>query len=141
MAEKSATFFLFVRLHLYLLNEDMAEKNNKINSPPLYVIPSDNKELQSFSKEFKLDMMEQIVGTISFAVEHNLPIIEVFQFKNSDFIITLSEKDYLTNLNNIYTYYLLKEAYEYCPRIVKLQTTLKQKSEKNTDENQTHRIQ
>jgi hypothetical protein len=119
----------------------MAEKNDKINSPPPYVIPSDNKELQSFSHQFKFDMMEQVIGIISFAVEHNLPIIEVFQFKNSDFVITLSEKDYLTNLDNIYSYYIEKEAYEYCPRVVKLQKTLKEKSAKNTDENQTHRNQ
>ena len=105
--------------------------------PPPYVIPSDNKELQSFSQKYKFDMMEQVVGTIAFAVEHSLPLVEVFQFKNSDFVITLSEKDYLTNLDNIYSYYIEKEAYEYCPRVVRLQKTLKEKSEKNTDENQT----
>ena len=118
----------------------MAEKKDTTtNLPPSYVIPSDNKELQFFSQKFKFDMMEQVVGTIAFAVEHNLPLVEVFQFKNSDFVITLSEKDYLNNLDNIYSYYIEKEAYEYCPRVIKLQKTLQEKSVKNTDENQTHR--
>jgi len=116
----------------------MVEKD-KNNLPPLYVIPSDNKELQFFAKKFKFDMMEQVINTITFAVEHNLPFIEVFQFKNSDFVITLSEKDYLTNLDNVYSYYIGREAYEYCPRIVQLQKILKEKSIKNTDEKQTHR--
>ena len=120
----------------------MAENNNQISSslPTLYVIPSDNRELQFFAKKFKFDMMEQVVNMIAFAIEHDLPIIEVFQFKNSDFVITLSEKDYLNNLDNIYSKYLEKEAYEYCPRIVRLQKILKGKSSKNSNnnENQTH---
>jgi hypothetical protein len=142
VVEKSTTFFLFVLLHGYLSDEDMAEKKDTTtNLPPSYVIPSDNKELQFFSQKFKFDMMEQVVGTIAFAVEHNLSLVEVFQFKNSDFVITLSEKDYLNNLDNIYSYYIEKEAYEYCPRIVKLQKILQEKSVKNTDENQIRRTQ
>ena len=119
----------------------MVAKNNTNSLPPLYVLPSENKDLQSFSQKFKVDMMEQVVGIIEFAVERHLPIIEVFQFKNSDFVITLSEKDYLTNLDNIYTYYMQREEYENCPRVVRLRKTLQEKSsQKNTDEKQTHRI-
>ena len=119
----------------------MVAKNNTNSLPPLYVLPSENKDLQSFSKKFKVDMMEQVVGIIEFAVEHDLPIIEVFQFKNSDFVITLSEKDYLTNLDNIYIYYMQQEEYENCPKVVRLRKTLQEKSSrKNTDEKQTHRI-
>ncbi len=117
----------------------MAAKPNTNGTPPLYVLPSDNKDLQSFSQKFKVDMMEQVVGIIEFAVENSLPLIEVFQFKNSDFVITLSEKDYLTNLENIYSYYMKNEKYEHCSRVVRLQKTLKEKSVIPTDENKTHR--
>lgn len=85
-------------------------------------------------------MMEQVVGIIEFAIEKNLPMVEVFQFKNSDFVITLSEKDYLTNLDNIYAYYMQREAYEHCARVVRLRKTLQEKSlPNNTDEKQKHR--
>jgi len=117
----------------------MAEKKNTIDIPPIYVLPSENKDLQSFSQKFKVDMMEQVVGIIEYAIEHKLPLIEVFQFKNSDFVITLSEKDYLTNLDNIYSYYMRNEEYENCPRVVRLQKTIKETSVKPTDENKTHR--
>jgi hypothetical protein len=113
-------------------------KNIK-DTPPIYVLPSENKDLQSFSQKFKIDMMEQVIGTIEFAISHDLPLIEVFQFKNSNFVITLAEKDYLTNLENIYSYYMKHEEYENCSRIVRLQKTLKEKSVKSTDENKTHR--
>lgn len=116
----------------------MAAKKNTTNpTPTVYVLPSDNKELQSFSQKFKVDMMEQVVGAIEFAVNNDLPLIEVFQFKNSDFVITLAEKDYLTNLENIYSFYMKNESYEYCTRVVKLRDKLKEKSVKTTDENET----
>jgi len=95
------------------------------DAPPLYVLPSDNKELQSFSTRYKINMMEQVIKIIEFAVEHNLPLIEVFQFKNSDFVITLQEKDYLANLDNIYDYCIKHEIYENCSQIIKLQKLIK----------------
>ncbi len=85
-------------------------------------------------------MMEHIATAIEFAVLNNLPLVEVFQFKNSDFVITVFEKDYLSNIDNIYDYYMKQEVYENCPRIIKLRQTLKDKSVK-TDETQTHRTQ
>lgn len=115
-------------------------KKSKEQIPTLYVLPSNNIELESFCQKFKVDMMEQTVGTIEFAITNDLPIVEVFQFKNSDFVITLSEKDYLTNLNNIYSYYMQKEQYEHCSRVVRLQKTIMEKSEKNNNENQKTRI-
>ncbi len=115
----------------------MTVKKDMDNSPTLYVLPSDNKELELFSQKFKSEMMEQIVNVIEFAITNDLPFIEVFQFKNSDFVITLSEKDYSTNLENIYSYYMKNESYEYCPRIVRLRKTLTEKSIKTTDENKT----
>lgn len=107
------------------------EKND--NQPTHYILPSDNKELILLCRQFKIDMMEQIVGSIEYAIKNSLPLVEVFQFKNSEFVITLSEKDYLTNMENIYDYYMKSEAYEYCPRVVRLQKTIKEKSTK-TDE-------
>ena len=110
----------------------MGRKNN--NLVEKYVLPSEHSELEVFSKEFKIDMMEHILNSIDLAVKENLPLIEIFQFKNSDFVITLSDKDYLTNLENIYSYFLEHEKYEYCNKLIQLQKTLKEKSEQNTDE-------
>ncbi len=110
----------------------MAKKNN--NSNEKYILPSEQSELTSFSKKFKVDMMEHIISSIERAVKQDLPLVEVFQFKNSDFVITLSDKDYLTNLENIFAYFLENERYEQCDRLVRLQKTLKEKFESNTDE-------
>lgn len=117
----------------------MAAKKNTLTPPPLYVLPSENEELLFFSKKFKIDMMENVVLKIEFAVEHRLPFVEVFQFKNSDFVITLQKTDYLNNLANIYKYFIEKEVYEYCSRIIQLQKIIKSTitPSKINDEKQT----
>ena len=96
-----------------------------------YVLPGTNDELRNFSKRFKVSMMEQVVSSIEFALKNNLSLMEIFQFKNSDFVITIAEKDYLTNLDHIYKFYLEKEKYELCVRVARLQKLLQEKSAKN----------
>lgn len=98
-----------------------------------YVLPSNNKELLSFVHTNRIPMMEQTVSSIAHAIENDLPIIEVFQFSGSDFVITLSEKDFLNNLDNIYKFYMEKELYELCSKIVTLQKILRDK-QKNHNE-------
>lgn len=104
----------------------MASRTKKIirNNDP-YVLPSDNKELQSFVSKYKVDMTEQVVSSIEFAVKYKLPIIEVFQFKDSKFVVTVSPKEFDVNLDAIYKFYIETEHYELCPRIVKLRSKLK----------------
>lgn len=106
----------------------MSKKKNTKNVLSNYILPSDNKELQSFASKNKISMMEQIVNSIEYALENNLDLIEVFQFKNSNFVITLSTKDYLINLDNIFSYYMKSESYEYCSKVIQLQNYLKNKS-------------
>ena len=94
-----------------------------------YVLPATNDELRNFTKQFKVNMMEQVVASIEYALQNSLPLIEIFQFKNSDFVITIAEKDYLINLDPIFKYYLEREKYELCPRVTRLQKILKERSE------------
>lgn len=117
----------------------MAKRNIK-DTLPQYVLPSDNVSLQNFSRRHKLKMMEHIVSSIEFAVKHELPMIEVFQFRDSDFVITISAKDFIANLDNIYSFFIQNESYEKCPAVVKLQQTLKSPVLNITNEKQTCRI-
>lgn len=114
----------------------MAASDNK-DPFEKYILPSDYSELQSFSRKFKTDMMEHVVDSIQTAVLDGLTFVEVFQFKNSDFVITLSDKDYLTNLDNIFIHFLKNENYEYCDKLIRLQKTIRERSESNPDEKET----
>ena len=49
-------------------------------------LPSDYDQMESLIKSNKIKLMEQIVSSICYAVDNNLNAIEVFNFKDSDFI-------------------------------------------------------
>lgn len=95
----------------------------------LYILPSPNDEMRSFVNKFKVDMMEHVVNSIRYAVNNKLPIVEVFQFKNSPFIVTIAEKEFDINLNNILEFCMENEVYELCPKIEQLQKILKYKTD------------
>src|SRR6185503_15038885 len=101
----------------------------KIKELEPYIIPAGNDEMRSFIKKFKIDIMENIVSSIKFAIDNKLPIIEVFQFKNSPFVITISEKEFDVNLENINKFYMDNEIYELCPKVEMLREILKTKND------------
>jgi len=98
----------------------MAKKIKNIK----FILPSNNDRLQKFIDEKKTEMTEQVVSCIELAVKQNLPFVEVFQFEDSTYVITLPEKDFLPNLENIYNYYVSSEQYELCKRVTKLKSKL-----------------
>jgi len=90
-----------------------------------YILPSKNDEMRVFVNKFKIDMMERVVSSIKFAVENNLPIVEVFQFKNSPFVVTIADKEFIPNLEHISKFYKDNQIFELCPRVEQLQNILK----------------
>lgn len=89
-----------------------------------YILPSDNEDLRTFCRRNKVDMMEQVVSSVEYALLHNLPMVEVFQFKKSHFVLTLPKEEFEANLDHIYSFYMESELYELCGRVVRLQTLL-----------------
>lgn len=104
----------------------MAKKKVGITKEnPIYVLPSANEELEIFVNKYRVDMMEQVVSAIEYALENKLSMIEIFQFKNSHFVVTISEREFDSNLENIYKTYMEDEVYELCPRVIRLRELLK----------------
>jgi hypothetical protein len=107
---------------------------DKTDTNDVLMLPSDNEEMANFIQKNKTYLTEQALSSIQFAIDNKLPFIEVFKFNNSDFVITIAEKDFLVNVNHIYNLYLESEHYELCPRVVKLQTVLKTLNNSNETE-------
>lgn len=90
-----------------------------------FSLPSNDAEMEKFIKKHKTYLTEQVLESIEHGIKHGLPFVEVFRFKDSDFVITVSKKDYLVNVNCIYDFYIKSEKYELCSRVVRLQSLLK----------------
>ena len=94
------------------------------------VLPSDYDEMEQFIMKNKLKLSEQVVTSVSHAVDNDLQSVPVFHFEDSDFIVLLDNSTFVDNLDNIFNYYIETEQYEYCDRVVKL----KQLIQKNEQE-------
>lgn len=101
----------------------MAKKPLTVIYKP-YLLPSDFSEMDAFIEKNKTIMTEQVVSSIEYAIEKKLEIVEVFKFKKSDFVITLSHETFKQNLENVYNYYISTEKYELCTRVKKLEEKL-----------------
>jgi len=103
----------------------MARKKKLVDSVlKNYPLPSGEEELRKFIESKKIDMMEQTVASIEYALDNKLSAIEIFQFKDSEFVIMLCDKEFLPNLDHIYEYYLSNEMYEFCGRVQNLRKRL-----------------
>jgi hypothetical protein len=103
----------------------VTRKKKTIVENEKYILPSSNDTLRYFIIKNKIDMMQHIIRSIEFAMSNSQPIIEIFQFKDSQFVITMSEKEFYQNLDHIHDHYMENEMYELCPRVVELQKLLK----------------
>lgn len=105
----------------------MAKKKAPINTfCEAYVLPSSNSDLLTFIEKFRLDMSEQVVSSIDYAIRNNLPMVEVFQFKNSGFVVTISKPNFKEHLDHIFDYYMAGECYELCSRVNRVRDELNQ---------------
>jgi hypothetical protein len=105
------------------------KKQTSTKDNELYILPSPSEEMRSFVSKFRVDMMEHIVSSIKFAIENKLPIVEVFQFKNSPFVVTIAEREFEPNLEHINKFYMEHEMYELCPKVEVLRQLLKKKND------------
>lgn len=115
-------------------------KNKELLENKILTLPSNNIEMEKFIQENKTILTERALESIEYGITNNLPFVEVFNFKNTDFVITISSKDFLLNVDHIYKLYLESENYELCPRVVRLQSVLKNKNP-NEKETEIHRIE
>jgi hypothetical protein len=103
------------------------QPKTSIKNNESYILPSSTDEMREFVEKFKIDMMEHIISSIKFAVENKLPIVEVFQFTNSPFVVTISEKEFVLNLEHINKFYKDQQIFELCQRVEQLKNLLKNK--------------
>jgi len=106
----------------------------KASKYKIYVLPSNFDEMERFIESHKIEMTEQVVSSIEYALNKKLSFVEVFSFKNSDFVITIPIESFKENLNNVFNYYIHTENYELCARIKFVEKLLENTLKKNLHE-------
>lgn len=100
-------------------------------------LPSDFQSMDEFVSKNKIELTEQVISSIEFAINNDLNDVEVFNFKDTDFIVILNVSTFKENLENIYNFYISTEQYEFCGRVLKLQKLLNQ--EKTNEQKKRHK--
>ena len=93
-------------------------------------LPFEYGDMESYIQLNKEKLMEQIVLSVQHALDNGYHSVEVFSFKNSDFVIVLDWPDFKDNIDNIFEYYVETEQYEFCDRLVKLKNQIETHEQK-----------
>jgi len=93
------------------------------------ILPCEYDEMEKYIIENKTILTKKVVDSIEHALNNKLTNIEVFKFKNSDYIVLLNSLSFKENLEFIFKYYIETEQYEYCQCVKKVQKLLDTKNE------------
>lgn len=118
-------FFSVIEIHHDIYSCMAKKQKSAINENELYILPSPNGEMRTFISQFKVDVMEHVVSSIKFAIENNRDLVEVFQFSDSPFVVTISKKEFDSNLHLIEEFYSQNQMFELCAKVEELRNKLK----------------
>jgi len=80
-------------------------------------LPSGNDEMEKYIDDHRKEINESMVDSIDYAIQKRLSAVEIFKFKNSNFIVVVNRKDFKENLENIFDFSLSNEHFEICGKV------------------------
>lgn len=98
------------------------KKSDKAKSVKYEVVelPCDNSDMETYVKENRKEINSKIVNTIDYAISKKLGGIELFCFKNSNFVVVLQRKDFKEGLENVFESSMDNQQFEVCAKIKKI---------------------
>lgn len=82
-------------------------------------LPADNVGMEQYVEKNRDAINEKIVDNIEYALNKRLAVVELFCFKNSNYIVVLNRKDFKESLEHIYDVSLRQENFELCGKVKK----------------------
>lgn len=83
-------------------------------------LPTDNAAIEEFVAKNRVAINEKIVDNIEYALKQRLGGVEIFCFKNSNFVVVLNRKDFKESLEDIFEFSLDNEHFEICDKVKKM---------------------
>lgn len=83
-------------------------------------LPADNAGMEEFVAKNRVKINEKIVENIEYAMKKRLGGVEIFRFKNSNFVVVLNRKDFKDSLEDIFEFSLDNEHFEICDKVKKM---------------------
>jgi hypothetical protein len=96
------------------------KKSNSNTRYEAIELPSNNKDMEDYVVKHRSEINDQIADSIDYAMKNHLTKVEVFCFKNSDFVVMLHRKDFKESLENIFEFGMNNQQFVICTRVKKL---------------------
>lgn len=79
-------------------------------------LPATNAEMEKYVDTHRNEINARVINNIEYAIKMRMAAVEIFSFKNSNFIVVMNRKDFKENLQNIMDFSLKVQDYEVCNR-------------------------
>ncbi len=94
------------------------KKRNKV--PVVFELPVDSIDMEDCIEKNRDEINDILIDSFEYAMKKNFDGIEVFSFKNSNYVVVVNRKDFRENLENIIDYSLRNEKFETCEKAKKV---------------------
>jgi hypothetical protein len=83
-------------------------------------LPSNNEDMEKYIDINREEINKMMVDNIDYALRKRMAAVEVFSFKNSNFVVLINRRDFKENLENIFEFSLNNEHFEVCGKAKKV---------------------
>jgi hypothetical protein len=84
--------------------------------PVVVELPTNMVDMENYVEQNRVEINNLLVDSFDYAVKKNFGGIEVFCFKDSNYVVLVSRKDFQENLQCIFDYSLKEEQFETCAK-------------------------
>lgn len=79
-------------------------------------LPSKNDEMEKYLDLNRKEINRRVLNNIEYAIKNKMLVVEIFSFKNSNFVVMMNRKDFKENLQNIAEFSMKSKDYEVCKK-------------------------
>lgn len=103
------------------------KKSASIKSKNTYEVielPSKNDEMEKYLDIHRKEINAGVLNNIEYAINNRMAAVEMFSFKNSNFVVIMNRKDFKENLQNVIDFSMKNRDYEVCKKAKKVMQKL-----------------
>ena len=83
-------------------------------------LPASNAEMEKYLDIHRKEINLRILNNIEYAIDARMQSVELFSFKNSNFIVVMNKSDFKENLQNLVDFGMKNQDYEICTKAKKV---------------------
>ena len=104
------------------MKKTQAKKKSKKKLRQRYQVielPADNEGMEKYVEKNRVEISNRIVENIEYALNARLMGVEIFCFKDSNFVVVLNRNHFKESLADIFEFSLDTENFELCEKVKK----------------------